>query len=252
MIAIVWKEFKTFSTSALSMVFHFMTPLFLLVFFATVFSKNLNTYSFGGGEVAYLDFFTPGLAGYVTFMTFMMALTFIRHDRASGVLGIIVLAQGGLGRYIGGKMIAQTIFNLLKVGALICLSLLISGNAVALGKTPNLGAFLIAVLLGTIIWLSLGLTVALILKRDEMREIIVMLVSMPLVFSSSMYYDISHAPAWIRAISMVNPLTYTCNVARQAYLNESVGNVGGDVLVLAVMAVCSVGIALFVSRRSIY
>ncbi len=252
MMAVVWKEFKTMTTSAMSVMLHFIAPLFLLVFFATVLGRNLASFSYGGSEVDYLVYFTPGLIGYVTFMTFQMALTFIRHDRMSGILGIVVLAQGGLGGYIGGKMTAQVTINTIKSAALVLLSLLIAGGTTALGNIANMGLMLVVIVLGSAVWLLIGLSVAFILKRDDIREILMMLISMPLIFSSSMYYDVSLAPGWIRLISVVNPLTYTCNLARQAYLNESIGSCGVDLIVLAAMTVVALGCALFVSRRAEY
>lgn len=249
MRAIIWKEFKTISGSVMSSVLHLVTPLFLLVFFATVLGRNLQSFQYQGNAVSYLDFFAPGLVGYVTFMTFQMALTFIRHDRVSGILGITVLAQGGLAGYLGGKLVAQAGINVVKVALLVPLAVLISQEPIALWNPANMMLFLIALLLGTTVWLGLGLALALKLKRDDVREIVIMVVSMPLIFSSSMYYDISRAPGWIRAISQVNPLTYTCNVLREAYLVES-ATFTSDLLVLSCMAAAATMLALIIARKT--
>ncbi|HWR83802.1 MAG TPA: ABC transporter permease [Candidatus Deferrimicrobium sp.] len=252
MKTIIWREFKTVITSGLSVVLHFVAPLFLLVFFATVFGRNLSAFSYEGMSVNYLDYFTPGLVGFVTFMTFQIALTFVRHDKMSGMLGIIVLSHGGLKEYVGGKIVAQSVVNMVKVIILIMLALIISQGEVAVAHVANALVLGVTVLLGTIVWLSLGLAIGLMMKRDDLREILVMLVSMPLTFSSTMYYDISKAPSWIQAISTINPLTYTCNSARQAYLVSASNFFSFDMLILILMALASLGISLYVSKNGDY
>ena len=155
----------------------FLFRWFLLGFFATVLGRNLQSFQYQGNAVSYLDFFAPGLVGYVTFMTFQMALTFIRHDRMSGILGITVLAQGGLAGYLGGKLVAQSGINVVKVALLVLLAVLISQEPIALWNPANMLLFLIALLLGTTVWLALGLALGLKLKRDDVREIVMMMVS---------------------------------------------------------------------------
>ncbi len=252
MIPTIWKEFRALQTSMVTVLFHFMTPLFLLVFFATVMGRNLSSFVYAGASVDYIDFFTPGLVGYATFMTFQLALTFVRHDRMSGMLGIIILCRSNLSGYVSGKLVAQLVINLLKVAALIALSMLLSGTQVALFQPANLIGFVLALAFGSTVWLGLGLATALVLSRDDIREVLTMFVSMPLVFASSMYYDISRAPAWIQAIARVNPLTYTCNLTREAYLLPDMNLFSTDLGILACMAVGAMALAVFVSGRLDY
>jgi ABC-2 type transport system permease protein len=252
MIPILWKEFKALQTSLVTLVFHFVTPLFLLVFFATVMNRNVISFDYAGSAVKYLDFFTPGLVGYVTFMTFQLALTFIRHDKMSGILAIIVLSRGDLAGYLGGKLAAHLVINVFKIAALIALATLLSGSGIALLRPANAAMFLLAVCLGTTIWLTLGLATALLLPRDDIREMLTMLLTLPLVFASSMYYDVSRAPSWIQTIAGINPITYTCNIARRAYLRPDMGAISSDLGILVLMTVIAISLAVFVSRRIDY
>ena len=252
MKSMLWREFRTMVSSPLSIIIHFVSPLFLLIFFATVFGRNLQSFAYSGTSVSYLDYFTPGLVGYITFMTFQLALVFVRHDRVSGMLGIIALSKGNLANYIGGKIIAQIVLNIVKCLILVILSIIISQGNIFISHPMNTIVFCIAIILGTATWLCLGVSFALKIKREDMRDIIVMLLSMPLTFSSSMYYDISKAPSWIKAISIINPLTYTCDIARSAYLSESINIDSYKLMILFIMAIISIGIAIFLSRRQEY
>ena len=249
MIAILWREWRTLSRSLVTVVIHFVTPLFLLVFFATVLGRNLQSFAYNGQNVGYLDFFAPGLIGYVTFMTFQISVTFVRHDRMSGMLGIVSLSCGGLHGYVGGKLIAQIVINILKAVALALLAITISNGHIALFQSYNIVLFAVAVVLGSIVWMSLGITTALLLKRDDMREVLMILISMPIAFASTMYYDISRAPTWIAGLSTINPLTYICNLTRQAYLAPHIEFANSDLYVLVLMAVASFSLACLVSRK---
>ena len=129
--------------------------------------------------------------------------------------------------------------------------LAISGD-IFISLPMNVIALCMAIILGTTTWLCLGVSLALKIKRDDTREILVMLLSMPLTFSSSMYYDISKAPTWIKSISIINPLTYTCDIARNAYLSKSINLDSHKIIILFIMAVISIGLTIFLSRRQEY
>jgi len=249
MMPILWREIKSLSSSAVMTVFHFTIPLFLLIFFATVLEKNIVGISYNGQSISYLDYFAPGLVGYVTFMSFQFSLTFIRHDRSSGILAIIRLARGNLNTYIGGKLAAQSLINSVKVILLISLATVALGGSYALLSAANLSLFFTALALGTVCWTAIGIALGFVIKRDDMREMISALVTMPLVFASSMYYDITRAPGWIKAVSVCNPLTYTCDLLRSAYLVESPSFLSGDLYVLLLITLAASSVAIVLSRR---
>ena len=250
MMSILWREWRVLSRSLLTMTIHFVTPLFLLVFFATVMGNNVRSFSFNGDDVSYIAYFTPGLVGYVTFMTFQISMTFVRHDRMSGMLGIVCLSSGGLGGYLLGKLTSQIGINVIKAVALVLLATAISAVGVKLLAFGNLIMFALAIVLGTAVWLSLGIAIAMLLKRDDVRELITIMFSLPIAFASSMYYDVTRAPGWILGLSHLNPLTYVCNVARKAYLLPDHTAIDGDVLVLFFMVVVSVLLAFLASKRA--
>lgn len=249
MLAIVWREFKVAISSPVVLIFHLLTPLFLLVFFASVLASNLRTFSYSGIQVSYFDFFTPGLAGYVTFMGFSLALTFVRQEKVSGLLNVTALARGSLVGYVSGKLTAQTILNFAKAAMLLVVAAVMSSGTSHLLRIPNLFIFVTTLAMGSVVWLSLGIALATIIRREDLRDVTVTLLTLPLVFSSSMYYDISQAPSWIRAISRINPLTYTCNGLRAAYLVDSVNYVSTDQAVLALMFLISLVSVFAITRR---
>ena len=83
--------------------------------------------------------------------------------------------------------------------------------------TPNpleiIGAFVV-VLLGAAFFSCLSMTIAgVVLKRDRLMGIGQM-ITMPLFFASNALYPIAIMPAWLQALSLVNPLSYEVDALR--------------------------------------
>ena len=69
-------------------------------------------------------------------------------------------------------------------------------------------------LMGSGFFACLSMTIAgVVLKRDRLMGIGQM-ITMPLFFASSALYPIAVMPAWLKALSLVNPLTYEVDALR--------------------------------------
>ncbi len=248
MRALIWREFKVAFGSIFGLVFQFLTPVFLLLFFATVLSTNLRTMSFDGSEVSYLVYFTPGLFGYVTFMILSASLVFLRMDSQSGILEIIILSRVSINGYFWGKYFVVLILAAIKILLLLIIAILLSGYIPQM--TPvNIVLFLLALNSGTLIWYSLGIIGGVFIKRDDMREVVMMMIALPLTFASTMYYSLEAAPEIIKAISYINPLTYICNIFRSGYLGSNIDNMLSQVYALAAMAIVLLILAMISLKK---
>jgi ABC-2 type transport system permease protein len=67
-------------------------------------------------------------------------------------------------------------------------------------------------------------------------------ITMPLFFGSNALYPVDLMPGWLRAISVVNPLTYEVNALRTLLLGLP-GNLPLDLGVLVVSVVAGVRVA---------
>jgi ABC-2 type transport system permease protein len=80
-----------------------------------------------------------------------------------------------------------------------------------------------------------------VLKRDRLMGIGQM-ITMPLFFASNALYPIAVMPAWLKAISLVNPLTYEVNALRGLLIGTP-ANIPVDFAVLAGALVLGVATA---------
>ena len=117
----------------------------------------------------------------------------------------------------------------------------ILGVAFTLNPLRIVGACVV-VLMGSAFFACLSMTIAgIVVKRDRMMGIGQM-ITMPLFFASNALYPIAVMPAWLKAISLVNPLTYEVNALRGLLIGAP-ANLRLDFGVLAVAAAAGIATA---------
>jgi len=244
----LWREFKQSFANLLRMVTHFTTPIFLLLFFAVVFSTNIRGIDFQGIQISYIQFFVPGLIAYLTFLLFALTFALVRGDRASRITAVIVVSPTPFVSCFAARLIANVCTTFLKAIVVGLLAFFVSRSLVPF-TWSNIFLFFSGLILGAIFWSSLGFIASAFITREDMRDIIFMLLTMPLTFASSMYYNLDHAPGWIKLIRSVNPLTYTSNILRQSFLVTNPVGRTHDLLCLTVSTLIISSLAIFSLRR---
>jgi len=79
-----------------------------------------------------------------------------------------------------------------------------------------------------------------------------MLLNTLLFFPSGAIYPVQAFPAWMRAISAVDPFTYAVHALRGLLLQDvGLGALGPDLAVLAAIATAAMGLAAFTFRRTL-
>lgn len=86
----------------------------------------------------------------------------------------------------------------------------------------------------------------LVRSRDRLMEI-GQAITMPLFFASNALYPVGVMPAWLRALSTVNPLSYEVNALRGLLIGTPFNPV--DIAVLVAAAVLGIATASTLLRR---
>ena len=103
-----------------------------------------------------------------------------------------------------------------RVGVSLVVAFVQAALYIVVALTPPFGLqlpgtwWLIAPLLvcGTLAFLSIGLLVGAVAKTEEAASAMANFIVLPMAFLSGTFFDISGAPAWLRAISQVFPLRH--------------------------------------------
>jgi ABC-2 type transport system permease protein len=211
----MWRE-AAVSLRPLTVFTYFVAPLFYVIFFAVALTQNVRTIPYGDTAVRYDRFFLPGLMAMQTFALFALTFSLVRLDRATKVMLQIIISRVKLTTYYYAKLIVSVGMTILKAALITIVAIIMTGQ----GPVPSLGGLawmLAGIFLGSAIWLSAGFVAAAVVTREDLRDLLFSILTLPITFASSAYYSLSSAPAWLRAIGVVNPLTYTADVIRAAY-----------------------------------
>ncbi|MGW2310433.1 ATP-binding cassette domain-containing protein [Actinomadura luteofluorescens] len=146
--------------------------------------------------------------------------TSIMWDRQGGFLremlaGPVSRASLLIGKCLGGTTVAS------------CQAAVLLATAAPVGVP--LDGVLIALLLGELVLVSLGMTVlsvllSTVLRRPQTFGTVLTVIMAPMVFLSGAFFPLSAMPAWMKGLALANPLTYAVDVMRRtiaAYLPDA-------------------------------
>ena len=184
-------------------------PVLWLVIFGQTFDR---IHAIPTGSTSYLDFLAPGIIAQSGLFVAIFYGIQIIWERDAGVLNKLLVTPTPRAALILGKGFSAGIRALAQVVVVLVVSAILG---VALTVNPlNIVATFVIVMLGSAFFACLSMSIAgIVLKRDRLMGIGQM-ITMPLFFASNALYPLAVMPAWLRALSKVNPLTYEVNALR--------------------------------------
>ena len=215
-------------------------PALWLLIFGETFTR---LHAIPTGDVPYLDYLAPGImAQSALFIAIFYGIQII-WERDAGILAKLLTTPTPRAALVSGKAFAAGVRATSQVVVVLLLSALLGvhlrWNPLARGGT------VLVIVLGSAFFATLSVSIAgLALSRERLMGI-GQAITMPLFFGSNALYPVNLMPGWLRAISVVNPLSYEVNALRTLLLGLP-GNLPLDlgVLVVAVVAGVSVAAAL--------
>ena len=212
-------------------------PALWLLIFGETFTR---LHAIPTGDVPYLDYLAPGImAQSALFIAIFYGIQII-WERDAGILAKLLTTPTPRAALVSGKAFAAGVRALSQVVVVLALSALL-GVDFRWNPLSLLGTALVIVL-GSAFFATLSVSIAgLALSRERLMGI-GQAITMPLFFGSNALYPIDLMPGWLRAISVVNPLTYEVNALRTLLLGLP-GNLALDLGVLVVAVVAGVSVA---------
>jgi ABC-2 type transport system permease protein len=221
-------------------------PLLWLVVFGGVFGK-LRVLP--GGSYNYLQFLTPGiLAQSVIFIAVFYGITLV-WERDLGLLHKLLSTPAPRSSIILGKTFAAGVRSILQALLIFLLALVIHVQ-LHIDPLSVLGVLFVIILSG-MCFSSLSIVLASLLKTRERMMGIGQAITMPLFFASSAIYPVDLMPGWLKAVAIVNPLSYTVDALRALLVTGNYSNLPRDVGVLVLAVAILVTLAVFSFRRII-
>jgi len=229
-------------------VFIFMTlfqPILWLVLFTQIFKSLGGMLGPGGGS--YLQFFAPG----VLVMTVLFGSAFsgfgMLMDMDMGILSKMLATPVTRISVIAGRVIATVVVLLIQALIIIILAL-IMGVHFKTGVPGVLFTFFLLSLLG-LGFAAFSNGLALLLKRQETVMAVTNLLTMPLMFLSSLMMPAALLPGWLNTVRQINPIDYAVVGARDLISNGYIWHdLWLSMVVLAALAVAGVAFGTLMFR----
>ncbi|GGZ65422.1 transport permease protein [Streptomyces subrutilus] len=164
------------------------------------------------GGIPYIDFLAPGIIAQSAMFIAIFYGIMIIWERDAGILTKLLVTPTPRSALISGKAFASGVKALIQAAVVIVIATVL-GVAMTWNPLKLLGVA-VAVVLGSAFFSCLSITIAgIVLTRDRLMGI-GQAITMPLFFASNALYPVAIMPGWLRAISLVNPLTYQVDALR--------------------------------------
>jgi ABC-2 type transport system permease protein len=245
-VAMGWAELRKLRHDHLDILTRSVQPLLWLFIFGTALQHNRDL---SGGAHDYRAYLAPGvMAQAALFIAIFFGLGVIWERDVGQLQRLLATATPRLGIVLG-KASGAGIRALTQAIVLLAV-LAVTRVAINWHPLEVIGA-LVLLVLATGGFACLSMIIASLVRTRERFMGIGQLVMMPLFFASSALYPLEILPGWIRAIALVNPLTYEVHGMRELLLGVSVGALWLDFVVVGLFLALAAGVAAKTYPRAI-
>lgn len=198
-VTLAWEQFrferKLFWRNPSAAFFNFVLPLLFLAFFGAIFAGNQDD----------LDVIVPGIAGMsvmsTTFTALAMNMVFLREQ---GVLKRLRGTPLPSGSYLAGLAANAVTNTAVQIGLVVAAGAALFG----VGMPKSWIGLVVFTGAGVVCFASLGVALSHAIPNFDSAPAYVNAVFLPVIFISGVFYDAENAPAFLRDIAEVLPLTH--------------------------------------------
>ncbi len=192
------------------------------------------------GGFNYTQYIFPGMLAMNVLFASIMAGTSIIWDREFGFLKEIMAAPVSRLSIVFGKTLSGSVVAVIQgIIVLVFYPLLGLRLSVLQIILTILGMFVMALAI-----CSIGVLIATRMRSFEGFGTINNFLVMPLFFLSGAMYPITSVPAWLKALTVINPVTYSVNLLRGIVLKLPV-NYGLSIAMLFIITAVILSMSLY-------
>ena len=229
-IYVMWlREIKRFLRAKSRIASTLALPFFFL--FAMGFGFRYQSMPGVFQNINYLNFLVPGIIGMTILFTSMFTGLSVLWDKDFGFLKEIMVAPVSRTAIILGRISGGVTTNLIQ-GVLILITSLFLGF-----RIPNPFSFVLTLFLMLLISIGFsGLSVAIASKIRDIQgfPLVMHFFTYPSFLLSGALFPITNFPNWLRALSLINPLTYGVDGLRASLIGFSQFSLFLDLFILLI------------------
>lgn len=192
------------------------------------------------GDLEYIDFLAPAIIVMTIFFGAGQGTgRSLAGEKEEGTLDRLAMTPASANDIVGGKTLYSMVTQLIR-GIIIVLAVILLFHVTMNGSWFLVGTI---ILLMTAASVGIGLALSALAEDESTYAEMSMMVILPAIFVTGIFFPVSAMPSWIQPISYIYPLTYANNAIRQVMLlGTGLRGIGHNLLILTFFAV---GLYLF-------
>jgi ABC-2 type transport system permease protein len=246
--ALLVRDLRGFVRSRSQLYSSVLFPLMLLAILGTGVAEGLDPEKVDD----YRTFLTPGMIVMTAVFSATFSSATYYQDRDSGILRVFFASPHSQRTILLGKMLASVVIGGLQ--ALVVLAVAAAIPAINFewqyGVVRSLLVAAAAVVLLNLFLAGLGQVLASRIGSMQGFHLVMNLVLFPFLFLSGAFFPLSELPGWLRALGMINPLSYGVDMLQLALYSDGSDGYFGLAIDFAVLIALAAGaFALGTGRR---
>lgn len=187
-------------------------PIVYIFVLGLAFTNVIGEVTIGGVAISYVQYLAVGVVFGQLMLSASYAGAMVFFDKRMGMLEQILAGPFKRYEYFSSKILSVILQGLF--GSFLVI-LVASPLLIGLRLTP-VGIFyvLFSLIFASLFFGSLSLLISTYVKTDQTLNIIFNSILPPLTFISSIFYPLEAMPDPLKAVALVNPLTYAADIAR--------------------------------------
>lgn len=193
-------------------------------------------------DVSFMDVFAPGILAMSLMNSGIIGLAtaFVVY-RERGILRRIRVTPFPLPSFILARVLSQLIVAALQSVILIGVAWALFG----LHLRGNPLVVLLSIMVGALAMLAIGFAISGMAPNAETAASYANLITFPMLFLSGIFFSMENAPAWLRPITNVLPLSYLVDALREPMTyGNGLSAIWGDLAALLLTFVIAMAIAV--------
>jgi len=213
--ALTHRWFRRLMRERMTLVFGLFQPMLWLLLFGNSLKNVASSQAIGTDN--YIAFMTAGVVVMTVLNSGFAGGVDLIFDRETGFLDRLLASPIARSSIITSRFLFVMVLSALQILVILGTALLM--HVVPVTGLPGVGAILlVGVLLGVgLTALSLGL--AFKISSHSGFFSLVGFITLPLIFVSNALVAVDHMPVWLKAVALLNPMTWTINAVRSLILN---------------------------------
>jgi ABC-2 type transport system permease protein len=212
-VRVVWRrELIRFARNRLRIVTSLVQPVLFLFVLGTGLSTLVARGIPGATTTSFRTFMFPGVVAMTVLFTAIFSAVSIVWDREFGFLREMLVAPVRRGALVAGKCLGGATVATVQAVIMLALAGLVGVPYDPLLLLTLVGEMLLAALAIT----ALGTLLASRMAQVESFQVVMQFVVLPLFFLSGALFPLRALPAWLAALTKIDPLAYVVDPMRRA------------------------------------